>query len=570
MVEAVRVGQEGVSAICKAVEAWSKVVGKPKQTDTIIQVPEQLKQALNEKFRSQAMEALRIKEKEDQSEAMSQLNKNAIAELALDEDSSVGILEVPEEGVEGRWHKVQVQRALKKMMSASLRQLVLEEGRRCDGRSTTEVRPISIGMEYLPCTHGSALFTRGETQALATATLGGARMAQKLENLDGEGDKRFYLQYSFPPSCVGEVGRTGGIGRREIGHGNLAERALDPIIPKEDSFPYTMRVESLITESHGSSSMASVCGGCLALMDAGVPVKTMVAGVAMGLLLDEESGSGDEGAVILTDILGTEDALGTMDFKVAGNDEGITTFQLDIKCEGLSESLLERALAQAKEGRLHILGEMKKACAEPRTQLADAVPKFEVFSINPDSLGKVIGRRGAMVEQIQAEFGLQSIDLEDDGTISIFSKSLEDNKKAREFILNLIKDDKGPPGKGKKKSMDELVIGTIYRQCAVKSVQSFGAFVEILPGVDGLVHISELDIERVVSVEQFCKEGDKFDVKLIDRMKNGKLRLSRKQVVEQEMAEAVDKAFQVTPESFEAEAKVIGDAINSIQATGPV
>ena len=317
-----------------------------------------------------------------------------------------------------------------------MRELVRDTSRRCDGRGICDVRPISVDCGILPHAHGSALFTRGATQSIATATLGSNGMQQKGENLDGETAKRFYLQYSFPPCSVGEVGRVGAPGRREVGHGNLAERALAPIIPAESSFPYSMRVESLITESSGLSSMASVCGGCLALMDAGVPIERVVAGVAMGLILDEEGG-GDE-PVILTDILGLEDGLGTMDFKVAGDATGISTFQLDIKCEGLSISVLERALEQARQGRLHILGRMQEAMPEARSRLPGSVPKLLSIDVPVSSIGKLIGPGGKTIRGLIEEFELSDMNVADEGRVTLAGYDDEKLEAARLRIEDMI------------------------------------------------------------------------------------------------------------------------------------
>lgn len=435
---------------------------------------------------------------------------------------------------------VDVKIAMKKLLVRKLREMILVTGLRSDGRRVDEVRPIESDTKVLPIPHGSSLFTRGETQALCTATLGGKSMEARYETLDELAAKRFYLQYRFPPSSVGEVGRVGGINRREVGHGNLAERALLPTIPNIVDFPYTIRTESLITESCGSSSMATVCGCCLAMLDAGVPLKTSVAGVAMGLILGDKAG--DE-PVILTDILGLEDALGTMDFKIAGNETGITTFQLDIKSEGLTLPILEKALLQAKEGRLVILENMRNTLATARA-LKDSIPKILTMSVPPSALGKVIGPKGKTVQTLIETYGITNINLEDDGEIQIESFSNETNYKVKEAIEKLVEEaassDKkredrngGAGGKGNKTEPEgpPPEVGIIYRNCSIKGVHAFGVFVEVLPGYEGLVHISELDTKKVSNVESTYTPGETMDVKFLGKNEKGQMRLSRRAVI---------------------------------------
>eukprot|EP00597_Dinobryon_sp_UTEXLB2267_P006313 CAMPEP_0170079124 /NCGR_PEP_ID=MMETSP0019_2-20121128/15589_1 /TAXON_ID=98059 /ORGANISM="Dinobryon sp., Strain UTEXLB2267" /LENGTH=821 /DNA_ID=CAMNT_0010292435 /DNA_START=140 /DNA_END=2602 /DNA_ORIENTATION=+ len=431
---------------------------------------------------------------------------------------------------------VDVKVAVKKLLVRKLRNMILHTGKRSDGRSVEEVRPISSETSLLPMAHGSSLFTRGETQALATATLGSKAMEARYETLDTLGSKRFYLQYRFPPSSVGEVGRVGGVNRREVGHGNLAERALLPSLPPGDVFPYSIRAESLITESCGSSSMATVCACCLAMLDAGVPLTSSVAGVAMGLILGEKSG---DKPVILTDILGLEDALGTMDFKVAGNETGITTFQLDIKSEGLTLEILEEALLQAKRGRLHILQEMKSCLDSPR-KLKDTIPKIMEFSIAPEALGKVIGPKGKTVQTLIETYGLVNINLEDDGSIQVESYSTEKNDLVKAAILKIVEESQAPSGGkrgGDKAAKEEPTgpppeVGIIYRDCEVKGIHNFGVFVEVLPGYEGLIHISELDIKKVLNVESAgFVIGQKMDVKYLGKNEKGQMRLSRRAVL---------------------------------------
>ncbi len=385
-----------------------------------------------------------------------------------------------------------------------MRLMILDTNIRSDGRSTTDIRPIVIEMSPLPRAHGSCLFTRGETQAMAICTLGSENMAQRFETIVEEGTKRFYLQYFFPPYSVGEVGRSGSPGRREIGHGHLAERALRTALPSRDAFPYTIRLESHIMESNGSSSMASVCGGCLALMGAGVPIKRPVSGIAMGLILEKDR------FAILSDILGIEDALGDMDFKITGDSEGITAFQMDIKVEGITPKIMRSALEQARHGRIHILKEMLKAC--PKTlDLSIHAPRIMSMRINPAFIHKVIGPGGKQIRAIVEETGVE-IDIADDGLVSISSNSSEGMERAKMIIDGLTA---------------EVEIGRVYSG-KVTSVVAFGAFVEILPGKEGLCHISELDNSRVEKIEDFIKVGQTVPVKVLDINERGQIKLSRK------------------------------------------
>lgn len=385
-----------------------------------------------------------------------------------------------------------------------MRKQILEESKRLDGRNLTQIRPISIELGILPRTHASALFTRGETQSLTTITLGTKGDEQIVDGLQEEFKKRFLLHYNFPPFSVGETGRYMGTGRREIGHGNLAERALKYVIPPEDVFPYIIRVNSDILESNGSSSMATVCAGSLALMDGGIPVKCSIAGIAMGLVKE-----GDKFA-ILSDILGNEDHLGDMDFKVAGSRDGITAFQMDIKILGISFEIFEKALAQAKEGRLHILNIMDEAVKEPKPTISKYAPSLLFTQISPDKIGALIGPGGKMVQGIQRDYGVE-IYIEEDGKVSIASSNAEQAKQAKEFIKLLV---------------SEPEVGKNYMGKVIKIVE-FGAFVEFMPGVQGLLHISQIDTARVKEVKDVLKEGDKVKVKLI-KIENGKMSLSRK------------------------------------------
>lgn len=535
-IQAVKFGHEAIQVLCQGLAELGRAVGKPKNFVTIKTPPEGLYTRVEELMteRVDAMYAS-VGSKAEQGQIMSQISKAVVEELEP---------EFPE-------NVVDIKTAFKDLLCRRMFARAKTDGLRCDGRKPNEIRRIDVQTGFLPSVHGSALFTRGETQSLATATLGDSSMRQKIDKLDGLTEKRFYLQYTFPPSCVGETGRVGAPGRREVGHGNLAERALIPVLPTEDEFPYTIRVESLITESHGSSSMASVCGGCLALMDAGVPIKKSVAGIAMGMLLGDKDGISDENAIILSDILGTEDALGTMDFKVAGDREGITTFQLDIKCEGLTLETMERALEQAREGRLHILDEMDKVLASPRGQLPATVPKMLLMSIPFESIGKIIGPGGKQIRAIIEDFELEGMDVDDDGRIQISSFKEEKLQAAKDFVLGLIGD--GPNGAKKERPKyegPEPVLGKNYTG-KITGIHPFGVFVEIMPGaedgstpgLEGLVHVSELARERVRNCEGFIRSMnvEELTVKYIG-VEKGKIQLSRKAVLEEQYGKSEKKS----------------------------
>jgi polyribonucleotide nucleotidyltransferase len=395
----------------------------------------------------------------------------------------------------------------------TMRESVLKTRKRIDGRDLTTVRPITVRTGVLPRTHGSALFTRGETQALVTVTLGTARDGQIIDAPEGESKEHFLFHYNFPPYSVGEAGRMMGPKRREIGHGRLAKRGVQATMPSMEAFPYTIRCVSEITESNGSSSMASVCGSSLALMDAGVPVSTPVAGIAMGLIKE-----GDEFAV-LSDILGDEDHLGDMDFKVAGSAKGISALQMDIKIEGITEEIMKIALAQAKEGRLHILGEMAKALTAPRAELSEYAPRLLTIKIHPDKIREVIGKGGSTIQAITKETGTQ-IDIQDDGTIVIASVNAAAAQAAKARIEQITSD---------------VEPGRIY-EGKVAKIMDFGAFVTIAPGKDGLVHVSQISNERVEKVSDKLKEGDMVKVKVLEVDKQGRIRLSMKAVEEGETA----------------------------------
>jgi len=469
-----------------------KALGKPKRTV----VPPAIDTALQKRVRDFALPKIRTametSGKHERSDAVRQVRTELLATLAT---------EFPEKERE-------IKGFFEDAHYDAVRGLIVEQRRRIDGRGLTDVRPITSEVGVLPRTHGSALFTRGETQALVVATLGTSSDEQKIDALGGEIYKKFMLHYNFPPYSVGEVKFLRGPGRREIGHGALAERAVAAVMPEEGGFPYTVRVVSEILESNGSSSMASVCGSSLALMDAGVPIKAPVAGIAMGLIRE-----GNE-IRVLSDILGDEDHLGDMDFKVAGTADGITAVQMDIKIGGVTREIMRDALYQAREGRLHILGKMKEALAEARSDMSTYAPRISTLKIRVDRIRDVIGPGGKVIRGIIEETGVK-IDVEDDGTIYIASSDGVAMQRAIDWVNRLTA---------------EAEVGKIYKGI-VKKIMDFGAFVEILPGTDGLVHISQLAPERVKEVRDVLKEGDEVMVKVLEVDKTGKIRLSRKEAL---------------------------------------
>jgi len=407
-------------------------------------------------------------------------------------------------------------KTMKKVEADIVRGAILKDGQRIDGRSVTQVRPIESMVGFLPRTHGSALFTRGETQTICTTTLGTKDAEQMIDGLEGLRYENFMLHYNFPPYSVGEVGRFGAPGRREVGHGKLAWRALHPVLPTKDEFPYTIRVLSDVTESNGSSSMATVCGGCLSMMDAGVPIKRPVSGIAMGLILEGKD------FAVLSDILGDEDHLGDMDFKVAGTAEGITTMQMDIKVAGITREIFEVALRQASEGRAHILGEMTKALGEARTELSAHAPRIETLQIDKSKIRDVIGTGGKVIREIVATTGAK-VDIDDEGLIKISSSDLTQIEAARQWILGIV---------------EEAEVGKIYKGKVVNIVD-FGAFVNFMGGKDGLVHVSEMKNERVERPTDVVSEGQDVFVKVLEIDNRGKVRLSMR-VVDQETGEALE------------------------------
>lgn len=500
VIEAIETGHKGIRIICEGLMKWQAEIGKPKNRDHLRVLPTELLQAVEEVAAPKMTSALRIKNKQERETALGGV-KVAVHQKLLPE------------GQEHKFSELNVAAALKQISSKYMREMILKEKVRSDGRTPEDIRVIDVEQSVLPRAHGSSLFTRGETQAVAVCTLGGESMAQRYEDLNGEGSNRFYLQYFFPPFSVGEVGRIGAPGRREVGHGKLAERALKAALPTKEAFPYTIRLESNITESNGSSSMASVCGGCLAMMDAGVPIKRPVAGIAMGLILE-----GDR-YQILSDILGIEDALGDMDFKITGDHEGITAFQMDIKVEGITLEIMRAALAQAKRGRVHILNKMLAICPKSNEVMSIYAPRIETMQIKPSKIATVIGPGGKQIRAIIEETGVQ-IDIDDTGLISIAASTLEGIERAKAIINGLT---------------SEVEIGRTYRG-KVTSIVAFGMFVEILPGKEGLCHISEFDHIRIENLANHIKEGEMVDVKVMDINERGQLKLSRKALLARPVA----------------------------------
>jgi len=441
-------------------------------------------------------EAFQIRDKLERRDAIAAVKKSVVEALAE---------RVAAEG----WSNAELSNEFGELEYSTMRDSVLQTKIRIDGRALDTVRPIAVKAGVLPRTHGSALFTRGETQAIVVTTLGTARDGQVIDAVSGEYKENFLFHYNFPPYSVGECGRFGAPKRREIGHGRLAKRGVLAVMPTIEEFPYTIRVVSEITESNGSSSMASVCGSSLALMDAGVPVKAPVAGIAMGLVKEGDN------FVVLSDILGDEDHLGDMDFKVAGTSEGISALQMDIKIEGITEEIMKQALAQAKGGRLHILGEMAKALTTPREELSDYAPRLLTIKIHPDKIREVIGKGGSVIQAITKETGTQ-IDIQDDGTITIASVNNAAAQEAKRRIEQITSD---------------VEPGRIY-EGKIAKIMDFGAFVTILPGKDGLVHVSQISSDRVEKVSDVLKEGDVVKVKVLEVDKQGRIRLSMKAVTE--------------------------------------
>jgi len=494
ILEALFAGHEAIQPLIQIQEEIRRAIGKPKRQVPLAELDHGVVRRVEELALTKLKQALEIPEKLERykriAEVKSEVVPNALAEFPEKQKDIKGAFEELKRNV--------------------FRGLVIHQERRIDGRGLKDIRPITCEVEILPRTHGSALFTRGETQGLVVTTLGTTSDEQRVDALLGEHFKKFMLHYNFPPFSVGEVKFLRGPGRREIGHGNLAERALIPVLPSEEDFPYTIRIVSEILESNGSTSMATVCGGSLSLMDAGVPVSAPVAGIAMGLIKEGEH------VRILSDILGDEDHLGDMDFKVAGTAEGVTSLQMDIKISGVNREIMGQALHQAKEGRLHILNIMNATLPAARTNVSGHAPRIITLRVKPDKIREIIGPGGKVIRGIIEATGVK-MDVEDDGTVRIASSDEEASKKAVEMVQRIIA---------------EAEVGKIYKG-TVRKIVEFGAFVEILPGTDGLIHISQLAPERVRKVSDVLKEGDEVMVKVLEIDRQGKIRLSRKEALQE-------------------------------------
>ena len=495
MLGAVMFGHEQMQVVIKAVNELAAEAGKPRWDWEAPATDESLTSAVAEEATAGLTEAYQIRDKMDRRDAVDAVKSRVLDKLA------------PEGGDDEPWSADAVSKALKSLESSIVRNRVLDGEPRIDGRDHKTVRPITVKVGVLPRAHGSALFTRGETQAIVATTLGTSRDSQIIDALEGERRDPFMLHYNFPPYCVGETGFMSGPKRREIGHGKLAKRGIQAVMPAMDSFPYVIRVVSEITESNGSSSMASVCGTSLALMDAGVPTASPVAGIAMGLIKEEDRYK------VLTDILGDEDHLGDMDFKVAGSTNGVTALQMDIKIQGITREIMNVALDQARDARLHILDEMGKVIDKPREEMSEWAPSIMTFKIDPEKIREVIGKGGAVIRSITEETGA-TIDIDNDGTVSIASVDGASGKEARRRI-DLITAD--------------VEVGRIY-EGRVARLMDFGAFVTILPGKDGLVHISQISDERVEKVSDKLAEGDIIKVKVLEVDRQGRVRLSMRNI----------------------------------------
>ena len=518
ILEALQVAHDGIKELCAMQVEFLDGHTVPDMEWTSVAPDADLQAKVSELAAAGVAEALTHGDKAERGAAMSAVTAEVIATLTAEDeayaDQSKDIGEI-----------------VRDVEKTTLRRVILEKGVRPDGRGVNDIRPITSEVGVLPRTHGSALFTRGQTQALAVVTLGTSRDEQRIDSIDSREEikKSFMLHYNFPPFCVGEAKPFRGTSRREIGHGNLAERAIQPLLPAYDDFPYTIRVVSDVLESNGSSSMASVCGSSLALMDAGVPMKAPCAGVAMGLIKE-----GDDIA-ILTDILGLEDALGDMDFKIAGTRDGVTSIQMDIKIDGLTVDIMKEALQRANKGRMHILDLMDETLSAGRTELSEYAPTIVSIQINPEKIGEIIGPKGKTIRAIQEESGAQ-IDIDDSGIVKIAAVSGEAGARAREMIEAIVKDPD---------------VGRIY-EGPVKNTTTFGAFIEIMPGTEGLCHISELQEARTENTEDVVKKGDIVKVKLLSIDEKGRLRLSRKAALAEEAAGSDDA-------DAEADAEAEGD-----------
>ena len=493
MIAAIEHAHQEIKRVVEVIRRLGSANGKSKRAVITEQIDPALRNTVRDLTATPICQAILIPNKTARQERLDEILAEAVKALKKEDDQD------RERHVKLVFHELEY---------TEVRKTILENGKRADGRGPSDIRPITCEVSLLPRTHGSALFTRGETQALAVVTLGTSDDEQRIDALEGEYYRTFMLHYNFPPFSVGEARPLRSPGRREIGHGALAERALKTVLPTKKDFPYTLRLVSDILESNGSSSMATVCGGSLALMDAGVPIKEPVAGIAMGLIKE-----GDK-VMVLSDILGLEDHLGDMDFKVCGTEQGVTALQMDIKIAGITAQLMRQALAQAREGRLHILGRMRAALAAPREQMSPFAPRIYTLKIKPDKIREIIGPGGKVIRDIVATCGVK-MDVQDDGTVTIASSDEASAKKAIERVNQIT---------------EEVEIGKLYLG-KVRKIMDFGAFVEVLPGVDGLVHISQLAHHRVKAVTDEVKEGDEILVKVLEVDRQGKIRLSRKEAM---------------------------------------
>ncbi|WP_029898396.1 polyribonucleotide nucleotidyltransferase [Desulfohalovibrio reitneri] len=504
--DAIAWGHEQITPLLDLQEELREKVGQPKMTVVPAEERTDIEDAVREVAEKDLRAALQVAQKMERKDAKKAVKNKAVEALTE---------RFPKEEYLGKL----VGKALEGMEKEIVRTRIKETGTRIDGRDLTTVRPLSMDVGLLPQTHGSALFRRGETSALASCTLGSSRDEQRIETLTGEKTKNFMLHYNFPPYCVGEARMLRAPSRREVGHGNLAERSLTPVLPTDEDFPFTVRLVSEVMESNGSSSMATVCGGCLALMDAGVPISSPVAGIAMGLAKVEDE------YYVLTDILGDEDALGDMDFKLAGTEEGITAVQMDIKISGIPQEVLRRALNQGRDARLSILNDMKQVLPASREKVSDLAPQFKTISINPDKIRDVIGSGGKNIKAITAATEAD-IDIEDSGQIHVFAPTLESLQKAEEMILYYDQ---------------SAELGANYTGKVIKIIDC-GAIVEVLPGVEGLLHVSQLDVERIENVSDLLSLGQEVNVKVVEVQPNGRVRLSRKAWLQEQAGQEIDLA----------------------------
>ena len=504
MLGAIMLGHANIKTLCELQEKFVEEVGaKEKYKFEIKEVDAKVKEYIDLKGTERLQAAILLYGKQDRDNAVSALEEELLEKYtAIYLSENEGIEELPSE------IKKDFKTYYHDLMKKLVREAILYKKHRADGRTTEEIRPLAMEIDLLPKTHGSALFTRGETQSLAITTLGTKADEQIIDGLDAEHRKKFFLHYNFPPYSVGEAGFMRAPGRRELGHGSLAERALSYVMPSEEEFPYTVRIVSEITESNGSSSQASICGGSLSLMSAGVPIKSHVAGIAMGLIKEAEE------FVVLTDIMGLEDHLGDMDFKVAGTRKGITALQMDIKISGISEEVMRIALKQALDARLFILDKMEAAIPEPKAEISPLAPRIHVMTINPDKIATLIGPAGKNIKAIIEMTG-STVDIEDSGKVSIFTNDGEQLKQTIKLIEELVQ---------------EVEVGKVYMGRVTK-IMKFGAFMEVLPGKEGLLHVSEIDHKRVEDVESVLKVGDEFEVKVIS-IDKGKVNLSKKALIE--------------------------------------